>query len=352
MKAAVLVETGKPLQIIDSVQIPELLPGQVLVRLVYAAVCHSQLMEVAGCRGEDKYLPHLLGHEGVGIVESTGAGVSKVKHGDWVILGWIKGEGSDAPGGKYQSDIGLINSGGVTTFSEQTVVSENRLTIMPEGLPPKLAVLFGCALPTGAGLVLNEAKPEAGSSIAIFGLGGIGLSCLIAASLSSPRQLIAIDVSEEKLELARELGATHVINASSENVETALMSITENKGVDYSFEASGSSKVIEQAFNSVRENGGLCVFASHPPEGDLIHLEPHAFHRGKRIQGSWGGASKPDRDIPKLASLYKEKNLPLEKLLSKTYTLDEINEAMTDLKQGRIVRALIAISPDLDGFNK
>lgn len=348
MKAAVLVETGKPLQIIDNVQIPDLLPGQVLVRLVYAAVCHSQLMEASGCRGEDKYLPHLLGHEGVGIVESTGSAVTKVQAGDWVILGWIKGEGIDAPGGKYPSDIGLINSGGVTTFSEQTVVSENRLTIMPEGLPPKLAVLFGCALPTGAGLVLNEAKPEANSSIAIFGLGGIGLSCLIAAALTSPKQLIAIDVSDEKLQLARELGATHCINATSENVHSVIMQMTDTKGVDYSFEASGSSKVIEQAFNSVRENGGLCVFASHPPEGDLIHLEPHAFHRGKRIQGSWGGASKPDRDIPKLANLYKEKQLPLEKLLSKTYSLDDINQAMDDLHKGIIVRSLIAIAPELD----
>ena len=160
MKAAVLFNTGEPLQIIDNIKVPVLTKGQVHVRMVYSGLCHSQVMEVKGGRGEDKYLPHLLGHEGVGIVESIGEGVTKVGPGDKVIIGWIKGEGLDAPGGKYPHKDYLINSGSATTLTDQTIVAENRLVKLPSGFPEKLAILLGCALPTGLGLVLNELKPE------------------------------------------------------------------------------------------------------------------------------------------------------------------------------------------------
>ena len=344
MKAAVLFETGQPLQIIAESEIPTLTKGQVRVRILYSGLCHSQLMEVSGGRGEDKYLPHLLGHEGVGVVEEIGTGVSKVAVGDKVVIGWIKGQGLDAPGGKYPHQDYVINSGSATTLSEQSIVAENRVVKLPDGFPDRLAILLGCALPTGLGLVFNELKPAPNKSIAIFGLGGIGMSALLAAKLSKPKTLIAVDVTEEKLELAKQLGATHTINASKEDPVTALYAITNNIGVDYSLEAGGTTRTIEQAFESVKDGGGQCIFASHPSNELKISLEPHAFHRGKSIKGSWGGASAPDRDIPKFADLYFHESLNLDPLISKEYTLEEINHALEDLRQKRIVRALVKVT--------
>jgi S-(hydroxymethyl)glutathione dehydrogenase/alcohol dehydrogenase len=347
MKAAVLFELNQPLRVISELEIPDLKKGQVKVKLIYSGLCHSQLMEVKGGRGPDKFLPHLLGHEGVGLVEAIGEGVTKVNPGDKVVLGWIRGEGLEAPGGLYSYNGQTINSGGVTTFSEQSIVAENRLVKVPDGFPLKLAVLLGCALPTGAGLVLNEVKPEKGASIAVFGLGGVGLSALIAANLSEPSVLIAVDVEPFKLELAKEMGATHVINSSNTDPVAAIREITSG-GADYSVEAAGSVHSIEQAFDSVREKGGLCVFASHPSDDQKIRLSPIEMHKGKQIRGSWGGGSRPDIDIAKLAELYQDKKLPFEKLLSHSYALEDINQALDDLADRKIVRALIEIAPELD----
>ncbi|MCF2909727.1 zinc-binding dehydrogenase [Pseudoalteromonas sp. DL2-H2.2] len=341
MKAAVLFETGQPLKIVDNIQLPTLITGQVQVKILYSGLCHSQLMEVNGGRGEDKYLPHLLGHEGVGIVEAVGDGVTKVQVGDKVVIGWIKGEGQDAPGGKYPHDGYLINSGSATTLCEQTIVAENRVVRLPHTFPDKLAVLLGCALPTGLGLVFNELKPEPNKSIAIFGLGGIGMSALLAAKLSVPTILIAIDVNEEKLALAKKLGATHCINSKACDPVQEIYRLTDQRGVDYSLEAGGTTETIEQAFESVRDGGGQCIFASHPSNELKIQLEPHAFHRGKSIRGSWGGGSQPDKDIPLFADMYFKGELNLEPLISKEYALEDINEAIKDLENRKIVRALI-----------
>lgn len=348
MKAAVLFKLGQPLEIIDIPKLPALNRGQVLVKMVYSGLCHSQLMEVRGLRGYDKYLPHMLGHEGVGIVSDVGKDVTKVRPGDWVILTWIKGTGIDAPGGLYDYNGHTINSGGVTTFSEATIVAENRIVKLPEGLPPKIAVLFGCALPTGAGLVINEISPSQGKTYAIFGLGGVGLSALLATQLYSPQMVIALDVEPAKLELAKELGATHVININKQDPLQTIFQLTHNMGVDYSLEAGGTTATIEQAFAAVRDQGGLCVFASHPEEGKKIRLEPHMFHRGKQIQGSWGGSTIPDTDIPKLAALYQQNKLPLEKLISHSCKLEEINHALYELEQKKVVRILVSIAPELE----
>ncbi|KZN47184.1 zinc-binding dehydrogenase [Pseudoalteromonas luteoviolacea] len=344
MKAAVLFKTGEPLQIIDDIQMPPLSAGQVQVNILYSGLCHSQLMEVQGGRGEDKYLPHLLGHEGVGIVEGIGDGVTKIKPGDKVVIGWIQGEGLNAPGGKYPHKGYLINSGSATTLCEKSIVAENRLVKLPPTFPDKLAVLLGCALPTGLGLVFNELKPEKERTIAIFGLGGIGMSALLAAKLSEPTKLIAVDVNEDKLSLAKELGATHTIDASKVDAVKEIYTLTNGIGVDYSLEAGGTVQTIEQAFESVKDGGGQCVFASHPSNELKISLEPHAFHRGKSIRGSWGGGSNPDKDIPKFVELYQQGQLNLEALLTHNYELEDINQALQDLHNKKIVRALIKIA--------
>jgi S-(hydroxymethyl)glutathione dehydrogenase / alcohol dehydrogenase len=344
MKAAVLYNTGNPLVIEEGIQIPVLGTGQVLVKIDYSGVCHSQLMEVRGKRGRDHYLPHLLGHEGSGEVVETGRGVTKVQAGDRVVLGWIKGDGLDIPGSQYRKGDIVINSGAVTTFNEYAVVSENRLVKLPEGVPMDVAVLFGCALLTGAGMVINEIKPDKGSNIAFLGLGGIGLSALMASQLFECNHIIAIDVESEKLELAKKFGATHVINSQTENAAGIILDLTDGVGVDYCVESAGSTRTIEYGYELVRKNGGLCLFASHPKSGEKIQIEPHDLISGKQLRGSWGGNSSPDRDIPLLAELYLKGELPLEDLLSPAYSLNQINKALDDLESRKITRGLIDFS--------
>lgn len=341
---AVLYETGKPLVIENDIEVPALNRGQVLVDIAYSGVCHSQLMEVQGRRGVDKFLPHLLGHEATGVVREIGPEVTKVKVGDRVILGWIKGSGIEAGGCKYTCRGQTINSGGVTTFSTATVASENRVTKLPDGVPMHIGVLFGCALLTGAGLMINQLQPQEGKTVAVIGLGGIGLSGLIAARLSKPSRLVGIDMSDSKLELARSLGATDVVRADS-NWQQALMAMTGGKGFDYVMEAAGLTSTIEGAFAVTARGGGKCVFASHPENGQKIQIDPYEMICGKRLEGSWGGGSNPDRDVDKLSQLYTGGKLPLERFFGREYALEQINEALEDLGAKKAIRPLIAINP-------
>jgi S-(hydroxymethyl)glutathione dehydrogenase/alcohol dehydrogenase len=344
MKAAVLYETGRPLVVESDIEVPELRAGQVLVKVHFSGVCHSQLMEARGKRGDDPYLPHMLGHEGSATVLEVGPGVTRFKKDDIVILTWIKCQGADVSQTKYSKGNQIINAGGVTTFSEYSVVSENRCVALPEGVPLDIASLFGCAVLTGAGIVTNTIQPSSKNSLAIFGLGGIGLSALMAACLYECQTLIAVDIEKDKLELAIEFGATHVIDSSMENPVDRIREITEGVGVDYSIEAAGLVKTIEQAFQSVRKSGGKCVFATHPTANEKIMIDPFDLICGKQIQGSWGGDSIPEEDIPKFAQLYRDGKLPLGKLLTRRYSLDQINEALDDLEQRKVGRPLIALS--------
>jgi S-(hydroxymethyl)glutathione dehydrogenase/alcohol dehydrogenase len=341
MKAAVLYETGKPLIVEDGIEVPLLQPGQVLVKVAYSGICRSQLMEVRGKRGEDAYLPHLLGHEASGSVVEIGAEVTKVKYGDKVVLTWIKGEGIDCKGAKYKLGNTHLNSGGVTTFSDFTVASENRCVKLEEGIPMDLAALLGCAVPTGAGIVFNTLHPDKNASIAVFGAGGIGLSAILGAKVHECSRIIAVDIENEKLELAREFGATDVINCKTEDPVEKILQITNGKGVDYSVEAAGSAQVIESAFQSVKHNGGLCVIAGHPDCKERIQLDPFDLIRGKKIVGSWGGECLPDKDIPMYVKYYKNGKLPLERMISQVYPLEKINEALSELENGRAHRILI-----------
>jgi len=349
MKAAVLSNLGKPLDILSGIQCAPPGAGQVLVKLAYSGVCHSQLMEVRGRRGADAYLPHLLGHEGSGKVIAVGEGISKVGVGDSVVLGWIKGSGLEGGGVKYSCKClpQTINAGGVTTFNEYALVSENRVVPLPAGVPLDIAVLFGCAVPTGAGIITNDLRPFAGSSVAVFGLGGIGMSALMATMLFECAKVIAIDVSADKLALASSFGATHIIDASTSDPVNEIRALTGGSGVDYAVEASGQVKVIEQAFESIRRSGGLCVFASHPEHGKHISIDPYELICGKQIRGTWGGSSNPDLDIPKFAQLYLQGKLPLEQLITKRYPLDAINDALDDLEHHRVGRPLIEIDASL-----
>ena len=346
MKAAVLYELGKPLRVVDGIEIPSVLHGQVAVRLNYSGVCHSQLMETRGARGPDRYLPHLLGHEGAGVVMETGPGVTKVKRGDRVVLGWIKASGLDVSGPRYRRGDETLSAGAITTFNEFAIVSENRCVPLPDGVPMDVAVLFGCALPTGAGIVTNSLKPAAGSTVAVFGLGGIGMSAMMACRLHDCGQLIAIDVSAEKLALgARRLVPPPLLTPRAPTLSRKYGDSPTAKGPTTPWRPPAPAGTIEQAFNSVRRGGGLCIFASHPPHSARISIDPYELICGKRIVGSWGGGSDPDRDIPRFAALYLAGQLPLEKLITQRYRLDDINAALDDLEQHRVGRPVIEIDP-------
>lgn len=343
MKAAVLFQTGKPLRILEDVEAPPPARGQVFVALSHAGVCHSQVMEVRGGRGIDPYLPHLLGHEGVGTVLAVGEGVTRVAPGDRVVLGWIKGQGLDADPIRYRWRGLDLNAGAVTTFNTHALIAENRCQRLPEGVPDEIGVLLGCAAPTGAGIVTNELKPAPGASAAVFGLGGIGLTALMALVAAGCDPIIAVDIAPAKLQAALDCGATHVIDANREDPVTAIRSLTSGRGVDCAVEAAGRVQTIEQAFESTRKFGGQCVFASHPPAGQKISVDPHDLISGKGLKGTWGGASVPDRDVALFARMYLDGKLPLERLLSNRYDLEEINQAIDDLGSGSAFRPLIRL---------
>lgn len=340
MKAAILYEQNKPL-VIEELVIPELKEGQVLVKIAASGVCHSQLNEIKGKKGPDKYLPHTLGHEGSGIVEAVGPGVTKVTKGEHVVLSWIKGMGINAVPPEYLCGERRINSGQLSTFNEYTIAAENRVTPIKKEMPLDLAALLGCAVATGMGVVMNDAKVKPGNTIAVFGVGGIGLSAVHAAAISQASAIIAIDVKEAKLEQAKKLGATHVINAGKSDVVKGIREITGSKGVDYAIESAGLITTMEQAFQAVRDGGGRAIIVGNLSHGTQISIDPFALICGKQISGSWGGGTDPDKDFPRYVDLYLAGKLQLDKMLTHRFKLSEINEAINKLEKGEVGRAII-----------
>ena len=342
-EAAILVELNQPLRH-ATLTLPDLKPGQVLVEVAYSGVCHSQLHEVRGRRGPDRFLPHTLGHEGSGTVLEVGEGVTKVRPGDRVVLTWIKGQGADVPSTVYREGATAINSGAISTFMRHTITCESRLVPLPAEMPLGEAALLGCAVPTGAGIVLNSAKMDRGASVAVFGVGGIGLSALLVARMLDARPLIAIDVIDSKLAEAVRLGATHSVNSRQREPLAAILELTGSRGVDYAFEAAGRRETMETAFRAVRNQGGLCVLAGNLPHGEQIAIDPFDLIRGKRIVGTWGGESQPDSDIPHFVDWFQNGRLPLAELITREYRLDQINDALVDMEQGHVTRALVKMA--------
>jgi len=341
-EAALLVQTGTPL-ILTEIEIPALKPGQVLVEITYSGVCGTQVMEWRGDKGEDKWVPHCLGHEGTGVVLETGSAVTKVKADDKVVLSWIKGTGIEAGGAVYAWDGRKVNAGAVTTFQRHAVVSENRLTVLPGNLPMDVAVLLGCAAPTGMGAIYNVLKAQPGDAVAVFGTGGIGLNALMAAVLVGAMPVIGIDPNPTRRALAKIYGATHVIDPSEIDVIGEIKKIVP-QGVDLAVESSGVAAVMEQAINATRQQGGRAVVIGNVKHGDILSLNPSVFNQGKSLLGTWGGDSIPDRDYGRFARLLSSGRFPVRDLLSKPYSLEEADQALQDLASGNIGRPLIEMS--------
>ncbi len=342
-QAAILVKQNEPLQMWE-LEVPPLQKGQVLVEMAYSGLCHTQLNEIKGAKGEDRFLPHTLGHEGSGVVVDIGEDVSKVKAGDHVVLSWIKGKGHDVPGCCYQSAHGKVNSGAISTFLTHAIISENRVVPIDKRMPLKEAALLGCALPTGAGVVKNEMQLQAGNSFAVFGVGGVGLSALIAAKLFGANPIIAVDVQDEKLELAKQFGATHVVHAHQEDPAEVLKEIT-GGGVDYIFESAGKRLPMEQAFSALKSSG-LCVLAGNLPKGEKIQIDPFDLICGKRIIGTWGGKSRIDKDVADYVALFLQEKIPLEDLITHEASLSKINQLFAALERAEVGRAVIDLMAD------
>ena len=257
----------------------------------------------------------------------------------------MKGTGVDVPGTVYESAIGRVNAGGLTTFQQHTVVSENRLTALPDSISFRDAALLGCAVPTGIGAVWNTARVQPGQGVAVFGTGGIGLCALAAAAITGADPLIAVDINPARLEIARQLGATAIINATESDPVDHIQALVAG-GLDVAIEASGIPAVMRQALLSVRSRGGTVVVIGNARFGQRLEIDPAQLNQGKRLLGTWGGDNEPDRDFPKYCELLVAGRLNLSPLLAKTYTLETINDALEDLQFGRVPRPLVAMQAE------
>ncbi len=338
--AALLVQTGQPLELAE-ISIPALKPAQALVRTDYSGACRTQVLEIRGAKGEDKWVPHCLGHEGTGEVLEVGSSVSRVKPGDKVVLSWLKAGGLDAGGTQYDWAGRNVNAGGVTTFQKHTVVSENRLTLLPPGLDPREGIMLGCALPTGFGCVINTGRAAVGESVAVFGAGGIGQAALMGAAAVGCYPIIAVDVDAKKLELAKLAGASHLVNPAETDPVAAIREITGGAGADLAIEATGIVDIMTAALSAVRPQGGRAVIAGNAHHEDKVSFSPALLNQGKSLMGTWGGDSQPDRDFPKIAKLMLAGKVDVKPLLSASYRLEDINAAIDDLEAGRVGRPVI-----------
>lgn len=333
-RAAILVEQRKPL-VVEEIEIPALSYGQVLVKVLCSGICGSQIGEIDGVKGPDRFLPHLLGHEGAGKVLECGPGVKTVSPDDQVVLHWRKGAGLEAAPAKYSSRRGTINSGWVTTFNALAVISENRMTTVPRELDIEQAALLGCAVTTGFGVINNNAQLKIGQSIAIFGAGGIGLNIVQAAAMVGAHPVIAVDMFDNKLDLAAKLGATHTLNSTRADPEPEIKRIMGSEGVDVAVDNTGNVKVIEMAYR-VTSPRGRTILVGVPPKGQQASIYTLPLHFGKVLTGSHGGESCPERDIPRYVRLLQAGKFHLTELIGRRYSLDDINTAIADMRSGAV----------------
>jgi S-(hydroxymethyl)glutathione dehydrogenase/alcohol dehydrogenase len=335
-RAAILNELGKPL-LLDDVEAPPLRFGQVLVKIRCSGICGAQLNEIDGAKGPDAFLPHLLGHEATATVVEVGEEVKTVAPGDHVVCHWRKGAGLQAPTPVYTSDrLPRINAGWVTTFSEYSIVSENRLTPIPSDFDPELGALLGCAVTTAMGVLNNDARLGIGQSIAVFGAGGVGLSLIQLAAMVAAHPIVAIDLHESKLELARLLGATHTIDARAANALDEIRSLVGPDGVDVSVETTGVPDVIETAYEATSPHGRVVLVGVPSKNARRPSIYTLPLHFDKVLTGSEGGSSRPDADIPKLVRLAEAGKLRVDGLVTRRYGLDQINDAIDDLRTGSV----------------
>lgn len=343
MLAAILVEQKKPLAI-ERVTLPEKLDyGQVCVKVNYTGICGSQIGEIDGVKGPDRYLPHLLGHEGAGQVIEVGPGVSHISPGSKVVMHWRKGQGIDAKPPVYKWSGKNLNAGFVTTFNEYAVVSENRVTAIPEDFALDIAPLLGCAVTTAFGVITNNAKLKIGESVVVFGVGGVGLNAVQAAAMTSAYPVIAVDLHVNKLEMARRFGATHLVNSAQVEPGVEIQKILKQEYADVVVETTGNTAIMAMAYELAKPQGRV-ILVGVPNKGDNISIHSLPLHFGKILTGSHGGEANPTLDIPKYVRLYNVGKLKLKELITDRFNFNEINVAIEKMRAGEIAgRCLVKI---------
>jgi S-(hydroxymethyl)glutathione dehydrogenase/alcohol dehydrogenase len=343
MKAAILVEQHKPL-IVDKIQLPdELSFGQVLVKVHYSGICGAQINEIEGAKGPDKFLPHLLGHEGSATVLEVGEGVKTVKKGDNVVMHWRPSDGIQSETPTYKWRGKRVNAGWVTTFNEYAVVSENRLTPIPEDFDLRLAPLFGCAVTTAMGVINNDAQVKVGQSVVVFGVGGVGLCIIQAAEMVSAYPIIGVDLYESKLGMAKNLGATHCfISSNTGEIDSEIRKVVGEDGADVVIETTGNARVIELAYELTHPDGKT-ILVGVPRKGDNISIYSLPLHFKKVLTGSHGGSAEPHIEIPRYIRLYSAGKMKLDGLITHEFSLDRINQAIEIMRDGEAGRVLLVM---------
>lgn len=362
MRAAVLHRAGEPLTIED-VELEAPRPGEVEVRVLAAGICHSDLHYMNG--DLNGRLPAVLGHEGAGVVERVGDGVSRVKPGDTVITLWRPrcgdcefcttgrpalcrlGRTQAASGGLLDGTSRLSLHGqtihhlmGVSCFAERCVVSERSVVAIGPDVPPEVAAITGCAVVTGAGAALNVMAGASGDGVVVIGAGGVGLSAVMGLRLVGAYPVVAVDTSDEKLEKARELGATHTVNAGTQNLTEELSRIS-HRAFTWAVDAVGLPQTLSQAFDAVG-TGGTVVALGLGRVGTTVAVPINPLvQQEKRLIGSLYGSANIPVDIPKLLDLYRAGRLPLDQLLGSRYDLAHINHAYGALRAGATGRAVV-----------
>ncbi len=369
MKGAVLPGIGQQLEVVDDLEVAPPREREVKVRIHTTGVCHSDLSVQNGTIMVP--LPAVLGHEASGVVEEVGSGVTTVKPGDHVILSFVPECGKCwfclrgmpnlcevatagiVRGGLYDGQSPFSRQGQRVnqmtqcgTFAEYTVVPEGGVIKIPDDIPLEDAALLGCGVTTGVGAVLNTARVEEGSSVAVIGTGGVGLNVIQGAVIAGAAKIIAVDLLDNKLEMAKQFGATDVVNASSQDPVGAVKQLTEGRGADYAFEVIGLPATQEQAYRMARR-GGMAVLVGVPKMTDMLQLQAFLpVFEEKTIKGCWYGSARTHLDMPKLLDLYKAGRLKLHELISKEFELDQINEAFSALEKGEVARGVVRLGTD------
>jgi alcohol dehydrogenase len=370
IRAAVLNAMGatapyaksKPLTI-EEIELRPPGPGEVLVKIGAAGLCHSDLSVINGDR--PRPTPMALGHEAAGVVEEVGIGITDLKKGDHVGLVFVPSCGHCAPcaegrpalcePGAVANTAGTLLSGerrlfrdgkpvhhhlGCSAFAEYAVTSRHSLVKIDPELPLDEAALFGCAVLTGVGAVVNTAGVRAGNTVAVVGLGGVGLASVLGAAASGARYNVAIDLSEEKLALAKELGATHTFNAADKDLVEKVKAAT-GGGVDFAIEMAGSTRAFETAYRITRRGGTTLTAGLPPPAATWAMPSVNLVAEERTIKGSYIGTCVPSRDLPRYISLYRQGRLPVNKLMSGRLKLEQINEGFDLLHEGKAVRQVV-----------
>lgn len=370
VRAAVLDASGaalpyaqsRPLRI-DTVELQPPGPGELLVKIGAAGLCHSDLSVINGDR--PRPTPVALGHEAAGVVEALGPGVDDLTVGDHVVLVFVPSCGHCNPcaegrpalceKGAASNNAGTLMSGarrifrdgqpiyhhiGCSVFAEYAVVSRRSAVKIDPALPLAEAALFGCAVLTGVGAVINTAQVKAGSSVAVVGLGGVGLASLLGAVACGARHVVAVDLSDEKLALARELGATHTFNAALPDLIEQVKAAT-GGGVDYAIEMAGSIRAFEAAYRITRRGGTTVTAGLPPPNATWAMPAVNLVAEERTIKGSYIGSCVPQRDLPRYIELYLAGKLPVNKLMTHRLQLEQVNEGFDRLHDGKAVRQVI-----------